>query len=188
MSNRKNDPNELFKLAGRVSKARKYAGISQRELGKRAGYTSRGSITNIEYGYFSCTRLWQVSIICGVSYVWLKTGQTKMLDFSAKLHEPEIEAYKKGIVCLHGPLSERLQTARKHAGLSQAQLAKKAWVKLRTVKKIEAGLQQTSQRMFAIAEACGVSENWLKTGKGKMLKMAQKKRTDNHKRKNNAKS
>lgn len=63
---------------------------------------------------------------------------------------------------------KRLKTARKHAGLIQAQLAKAVGIGQSTVAELEKeGFG--SSHVATIAAACGVSPIWLATGEGPML-------------------
>lgn len=61
----------------------------------------------------------------------------------------------------------RLKSARKHAGLTQAQLAKKVGIGQSTLAELEKAGQGSSHAP-AIANACRVSALWLATGSGLM--------------------
>lgn len=63
-------------------------------------------------------------------------------------------------------LGERIHTARKYAGLTQAQLASRIGVSKDTITKAENGRKTKS--VIRIALACGVNPTWLETGKGTM--------------------
>lgn len=66
---------------------------------------------------------------------------------------------------------KRLKEARKHAGLTQQQLARKVGIGQSTIAELErSGLG--SSHVTAIAVACGVSPFWLADGKGSMLSEA----------------
>lgn len=66
------------------------------------------------------------------------------------------------------PFGERLYEARKHAKLTQHQLAKKAGISQSTLGELEwkgDGSSKTAQ----MAIACGVRSEWLATGNGPMI-------------------
>lgn len=69
--------------------------------------------------------------------------------------------------------AERLVHARQEAGLTQAQLAKRARVAQSTVASAESGARKQPRQHIAIADACGVSPHWLLYGKGHMRPSAQ---------------
>lgn len=64
---------------------------------------------------------------------------------------------------------ERLKAARKHAGLTQVQLAERAGVAQATVSELEHSQAQGSAFTVQFARACGVSPDWLATGAGVMV-------------------
>jgi SOS-response transcriptional repressor LexA len=66
-------------------------------------------------------------------------------------------------------LADRLKIARAHAGLSQAGLAKKAGVKQPVISQLETGKSAGSSFVVSIANACGISAEWLAEGRGGML-------------------
>lgn len=66
-------------------------------------------------------------------------------------------------------LANRLKAARKHAGISQEELALRIGVSQSLITKIERGLQGTTTLTVKIALACGVSVVWLDDGTGEML-------------------
>ncbi|HAT51012.1 MAG TPA: hypothetical protein DCS88_11865, partial [Alphaproteobacteria bacterium] len=65
-------------------------------------------------------------------------------------------------------LSERIQKARKHAGLTQKDLADKVGISQTAVHKLECGRSRSSRRTVAIALTCGVDPIWLDNGRGEM--------------------
>lgn len=65
-------------------------------------------------------------------------------------------------------LGERLRKARKHAGITQPQLAEISGVAQQTISKIERGMQQSSTEIVSLAAACGVRPEWLDNGTGPM--------------------
>ena len=67
-------------------------------------------------------------------------------------------------------MQERIRRARQRAGLSQSALAAQIDVRRSAVSNWEAanGIQPTMQNLVAIARACGVSIEWLGTGRGRM--------------------
>lgn len=64
--------------------------------------------------------------------------------------------------------SERLKKARKHAKLSQEELANAIGVTQGLISKIERGDQEESAYVVKIARACGVRPEWLDDGSGEM--------------------
>lgn len=66
-------------------------------------------------------------------------------------------------------LADRLKIARLHAGLSQGELARKAGVKQPVISQLETGKNAGSTYVVSIAEACGISAEWLVNGRGGML-------------------
>lgn len=61
-------------------------------------------------------------------------------------------------------LGERLELARKGAGLTQAKLAKAVGIEQATVSQIETGIVNRSSYLPEMARACGVSTDWLAFG------------------------
>lgn len=66
------------------------------------------------------------------------------------------------------PFGERLYQARKHAKLTQPQLAGKVGLSQSTIGELE-WKGEGSSRTAQIATACGVRAEWLATGAGPML-------------------
>lgn len=66
-------------------------------------------------------------------------------------------------------LSERIKAARKHAGLTQRELAERVGIAQTAISQLESGKTLRSTYLFAISEACGVSGSWLATGMGGMV-------------------
>lgn len=65
-------------------------------------------------------------------------------------------------------LKDRLKQARKHAKLSQVQLAERAGIAQASISEIERGLTRTSGHLVKFATICGVSPIWLSEGTGSM--------------------
>ncbi|MCK9466198.1 MAG: helix-turn-helix domain-containing protein [Thiopseudomonas sp.] len=65
---------------------------------------------------------------------------------------------------------DRIKRARKHAKLTQGQLAKFVGVKQASISDLETGKSQSSSFSASIAEACGIEPVWLETGSGEMIK------------------
>lgn len=61
-------------------------------------------------------------------------------------------------------IGERLKEARKKAQLSQVELAEKAGIKQATVSELERGASRSSGYIVQLANACGVSPEWLASG------------------------
>lgn len=70
-------------------------------------------------------------------------------------------------------LKDRLKQARKHAKLSQVQLAERAGIAQASISEIERGLTRTSGHLVKFATICGVSPIWLSEGTGSMLASEQ---------------
>ena len=66
-------------------------------------------------------------------------------------------------------IGSRVRKARKLAGLTQNELAKKAGSKQAVISDIENGRNKTSSALYDIAIATGVSPSWLLRGEGEML-------------------
>ncbi|TKD40615.1 LexA family transcriptional regulator [Azotobacter chroococcum] len=66
-------------------------------------------------------------------------------------------------------LSQRMKAARKHAGLTQKQLAEAASVEQPLISQLETGKTLKSAHIAQLAKACGVSAIWLASGEGEML-------------------
>ncbi|MBF0194867.1 MAG: LexA family transcriptional regulator [Magnetococcales bacterium] len=66
-------------------------------------------------------------------------------------------------------LSDRILHARRHAELTQKELASRVGVSHTTVSKLENGRAKYSRCMVTIATVCGVDPTWLETGRGEML-------------------
>jgi transcriptional regulator with XRE-family HTH domain len=64
--------------------------------------------------------------------------------------------------------SERLKLARKHADLSQEELADAIGVTQGLISKIERGDQEESAYVVKMARICGVRPEWLDDGSGEM--------------------
>ncbi len=65
-------------------------------------------------------------------------------------------------------LKDRLKQARKHAGLTQVELAERAGIKQASVSEIERGLTRTSGYLVKFATICRVNPIWLSEGVGAM--------------------
>jgi len=66
-------------------------------------------------------------------------------------------------------LSQRVKAARKHAGLTQRELAKAARVEQPLISQLETGKTLKSAHIAQIAKACRVSAIWLASGEGEMV-------------------
>jgi len=72
------------------------------------------------------------------------------------------------IVCCM-ELKDRLKQARKHANITQAELAERAGIKQASISEIERGLTRTSGYLVKLATICRVNPVWLSEGSGQML-------------------
>ena len=66
-------------------------------------------------------------------------------------------------------LGDRVKKARKHAGLTQVQLAKKVKTSQGAISDIENGRNKESSSLFDIAKVTGVRADWLINNQGEML-------------------
>ncbi len=66
-------------------------------------------------------------------------------------------------------LSERVRLARKHAGLTQKELADIVGIAQTAISQLESGKTQRSTYLIQIAMACKVNTEWLASGEGSML-------------------
>jgi phage repressor protein C with HTH and peptisase S24 domain len=66
-------------------------------------------------------------------------------------------------------LSERIKTARKHAGLTQKELAERVGIAQTAISQLESGKTLRSTYLVQIATACRVNSGWLASGDGEML-------------------
>lgn len=71
-------------------------------------------------------------------------------------------------------LGDRVKKARKHAGLTQVQLAKKVPTSQGAISDIENGRNKESSSLFDIAKITGVSADWLINNQGEMLDAPKK--------------
>ena len=71
-------------------------------------------------------------------------------------------------------VGSRLKKARKYAGLTQVELAKKSGSKQGAISDLESGRNESSTKLVEMAQAMGVSADWLATGKGEMIPSIEK--------------
>lgn len=65
--------------------------------------------------------------------------------------------------------AQRIKAARKHAQLTQIELAKRVALPQQVISKLENGKQYETAAIAKIASACGVNPSWLDTGDGEMM-------------------
>lgn len=72
-------------------------------------------------------------------------------------------------------LPDRIKATRQKLGWSQARLASEAGVSQSTIGNIESGFRQRPRELVSIAQALGVSPEWLETGRtqNKLLELVQ---------------
>lgn len=75
-------------------------------------------------------------------------------------------------------LGDRVRTARKYAGFTQDQLAKKVETSQGAISDIENGRNKESSSLYDIAKVTGVSADWLIKNQGEMLDMSKKPSID----------
>lgn len=83
--------------------------------------------------------------------------------------QSSLTAYSSGSNLDRMNFGERLKQARRHAGLTQQELAEKSYVKQGTISKIERGDTDSSTFTVQLSTACGVRSEWLAVGDGEML-------------------
>ncbi|BBT39052.1 XRE family transcriptional regulator [Pseudomonas putida] len=71
-------------------------------------------------------------------------------------------------------LSQRIKMARKHAGLTQSELAEIVGIAQTAVSQLESGKTLRSTYLVQIAQACSVNSLWLASGEGEMLQPEDK--------------
>lgn len=70
-------------------------------------------------------------------------------------------------------LKDRMKSARKHAGLTQRELAVRVGVSQPVISQLESGENLQSVHLLRIASACNVRPEWLADGKGAMIEGAE---------------
>lgn len=75
-------------------------------------------------------------------------------------------------------LGDRVRQARKHAGFTQNQLAKKVETSQGAISDIENGRNKDSSSLYDIAKVTGVSTDWLIKNQGEMLDVDKKPSID----------
>ncbi|WP_244306931.1 XRE family transcriptional regulator [Azotobacter salinestris] len=83
--------------------------------------------------------------------------------------EPYLQAHKLAYTFARMNLSQRIKAARKHAGLTQRQLAEAVNVEQPLISQLETGKTLKSAHIAQMAKVCGVSAIWLASGEGEML-------------------
>lgn len=83
--------------------------------------------------------------------------------------QPYLQPNKCANTLLDMDLSERIKAARKHAGLTQRQLAEAARVEQPLISQLENKKTLKTAHIAQIAKACRVSAIWLASGEGSML-------------------
>ena len=88
-------------IGDRVKRARKHAGLNQRDLAKAIGIT-QPSLSELERGESrSSAYLIQIASVCGVDANWLATGKGEMLN---RIRTDEIELHETEVVDGDEPL------------------------------------------------------------------------------------
>lgn len=83
--------------------------------------------------------------------------------------QPYLQPNKHANTLLRMDLSERIKAARKHAGLTQRQLAEAASVEQPLISQLENKKTLKTAHVAQIAKACRVSAIWPASGEGSML-------------------
>lgn len=83
------------------------------------------------------------------------------------------------------PIYTRLKQIRKHMNMSQGQFARMLGIGQSTLGMMEVGKREILERHIkTISAVCGVSEEWLRTGEGEMLKSGKSFSLDEYARVN----
>ncbi len=83
--------------------------------------------------------------------------------------EPYLQAYKRTYrLAVMSLLKDRIKQARKHAGLTQRELADAVGVSQPVISQLEKGDNLQSVHLLKIAVACSVNAAWLADGEGEM--------------------
>lgn len=87
----------------------------------------------------------------------------------SKINTPVLESSNILVLNEFMKFSERLKIARKHAKLSQEDLALAVGVTQGLISKIERGEQEETAAVVKLAKACNVRVEWLDEGSGEMI-------------------
>jgi len=99
----------------------------------------------------------------------LHSGHSDKPAYIVGNKEPYLQAHKLAYTLARMNLSQRVKAARKHAGLTQRELAKAARVEQPLISQLETGKTLKSAHIAQIAKACRVSALWLASGEGEMI-------------------
>lgn len=80
-----------------------------------------------------------------------------------------MQEYRRAFNTHEMELKDRLKEARKHARLTQAQLAEAVGISQPSITDLERGKSQKTGYIAQIAKACSVDPLWLATGRGQMV-------------------
>ncbi len=83
--------------------------------------------------------------------------------------QPYLQPHKRANTFVRMDLADRIKAARKHAGLTQRQLAEAAKVEQPLISQLENRKTLKTAHIAQIATACRVSSLWLASGDGSML-------------------
>lgn len=92
-------------------------------------------------------------------------GNTHIVDYG----NTYLQGYGRSRNTSHMEFKDRLKAARKHARLSQAELAKQVGIDQTSISDLERGKSKGTSYTAQLAAACGVSAIWLADQKGEML-------------------
>ena len=154
----------IVEIGSRVKAVRKYCGLNQSEFGLRVGLTPSG-VSKLETGDRGYSDAIFLAIVreFGVDENWLRTGEGEMF-------RPVPQLPEQG-----GPvdMKDRLKAIRERACLTQYAFGSRIGVTGATISRLESGDRSlTEAQILTIAREFGVDENWLRTGKGTMLRPA----------------
>ena len=142
----------------RIKAAREHIGYSQTDLAKRLS-TSQSSISDYEHNRQIPTveRLIDIADICGVSRVWLVTGEGDMLQ---RYSSAALDTSQDGLI-------NRIVMARVAGEMSYAAINRRSGVSLEAMRRWELRLNEPRlDLLLRYAEGVGVSPAWLILGIG----------------------
>ena len=92
-------------------------------------------------------------------------GNSHILEYG----NTDLQEYGRSLDNFQMEYKDRLKAARKHAGLTQGELAKRAGLTQTSVSDLERGKSKATAFTAQIAKVCGVDPIWLAQGRGHML-------------------
>ena len=91
------------------------------------------------------------------------------ISHNYKYGDSLLQGYGRSHITALMEYKDRLKAARKHAGITQAQLAERIGLNQTSISDLERGKSVSSSFSYQIASVCGVNPRWLVMGVGDML-------------------